>query len=227
MASAEPDAAVAPPGPGSALRSLKSGISRVRAGVRRRVPVTTVDVLQITLGPEDAERYRQLAARDGNTSIHAGRDEHDPVIRRVLPQDRLELLHERMSRGHECHVVLVDGEPVGWCWFARRSHRDGWSGLRVKLRPGEVYFYDLFVDPDRRRGGLALTIGRALLLGLSEEPSIRVAYCWVEQYNTPSQRLLREVLGFTQLGTVRYARLFDRYGVTIPFGKSPRSGPIG
>lgn len=54
-----------------------------------------------------------------------------------------------------CEVAEVDGEVVGFAvWFLSFST---WLG-----RHG-IYLEDLFVHPDRRRGG----IGRALLVGLA------------------------------------------------------------
>jgi FkbM family methyltransferase len=209
------------------MNRAAGAVRRVRGAVGRRLELFTVDALELDLTPPGLARLEAARAGHGAEGpvVHRGTDPRDPVLIDALPASRLKLLAERTRRGDECHIVLLDGEAVGWLWFARRSHRDPWSGLKVHLDRGESYLYDLWIEPGRRRGGVAVTLAHSVLGALGAE-GMHVGYCWVDQENVPSQRMVRDVLGFTDVQTIRYARVLDRFGMTVPFSARPSYGPF-
>ncbi|HET8672118.1 MAG TPA: GNAT family N-acetyltransferase [Thermoleophilaceae bacterium] len=200
----------------------------LRAVARQaRHPVTIhgVDILEIDVSGDPDERFPKLDPPAGVTT-QVFEDLADAALTRALPPDRLRLLPERRRRGDVFVVVFVDGEPAGWVALARQSHRDPWSGLRVRLASDEIYAYDLWVHAHYRRSGAARYLAQETLRYAAADPVPKVILCWTDEDNVASQTLMRKVLGLTQVQKARYARVFDRFGVPVPFSDRPRFGPF-
>jgi ribosomal protein S18 acetylase RimI-like enzyme len=192
---------------------------------RRLVSVRGVDILRIDVSGDPDERFPKLDPPAGVTT-QIFEDLADPALRRILPPDRVRLLPERARRKDVFLVVFVEGEPAGWVALARESHRDPWSGLRVRLAPDEIYAYDLWVHARYRRSGAARYLAQETLRYAAADPALTVLLCWTDEDNVPAQTLMRKAFGLSQLQKARYARVLDRFGVPVPFSDRPRFGPF-
>lgn len=65
----------------------------------------------------------------------------------------VDLIHDRLSKGHLCMVLKCEGKIAGYTWaeFAGISNVE----CDFVLRSGEAYLYDAFIVPDYRGRGLA------------------------------------------------------------------------
>lgn len=133
---------------------------------------------------------------------------------------------EGFARGDEGYLALLEDRIAASVWVSRVTHRDRWSGLRLRLAPDEVYTYGLDADVRYRRLGAGAAVVAALLSDLQREANIRRVYGWIDAGNRESQALLRMVFGFTQVQTVKRARLLDRVGWQVPGSDRPGFGPV-
>jgi RimJ/RimL family protein N-acetyltransferase len=108
---------------------------------------------------------------------------------------------------------------------ARVSHRDPWSGLRIRLAPDELYSYDLWVNAPYRRSGVGCHLFRADIREAVHDPTLNRVYGFVDKRNEPMQKVVRGV-GFETAQTVKYARILKRFAVPVPFSDHPRFGPF-
>lgn len=190
---------------------------------RRPLSLHAVDVLEIDVSVP--ERFPTCQPPPG-MSVRVFERLDDSALSDALPPDRLRLLEERAARGDVYLVAFVESRTAGWVTVARSSHRDPWSGLRVRLAPDEIYVYDLWIHPRYRRSGIALHLSRATLRYAADDPALSWLLCWADEDNVASQRLMRDVLGLSPLQKVRYARIADRVGARVPFSDTPRYGPF-
>jgi RimJ/RimL family protein N-acetyltransferase len=142
----------------------------------------------------------------------------------VIPADHLTFVGRFLARGDVGHVVFVDGEFAGWIWVSFAGYREPWSGLRIRIGPGESYSHSLWVaEAHRHRGAAALLVG-AMLSELRQDPTISRMYGWVDVANRQSQMLLR-MFGLRQAQkALRMGTL--GIGWQLPFSARPRGGPL-
>jgi ribosomal protein S18 acetylase RimI-like enzyme len=89
-------------------------------------------------------------------------------------------------------------EIVGFNWYV--CHENGESGLlqpdlkwlRLELKPGEAYLFDLWVRPDLRGRKIGLLLAKETLRILWEK-GITAAYVFVFSDNTPSRKNLQKI----------------------------------
>jgi ribosomal protein S18 acetylase RimI-like enzyme len=130
-----------------------------------------------------------------------------------------------LSRGDEAYLARAAGEFAGWVWSSRVTHRDRWSGLRIRLAPDEAYTYALWVDARYRPLGIGPALMAAVLSDIQADPAITRAYGWVDRRNRESQLLLRMVFGFRHAQSVRRIQVL-RTGCQLPRSDVPPFGPL-
>lgn len=76
-----------------------------------------------------------------------------PAIAACTHWVTVDLIHDRLSKGHLCMVLKYEGKIAGYTWaeFAGIGNAD----CDFVLRSGEAYLYDAFIVPDYRGRGLA------------------------------------------------------------------------
>lgn len=178
-----------------------------------------------------------LLVRDLTTPLPRLRDAAGTVVAPLAPDDTLmtwcaavpaERRHEMAAfhrRGDRGLVVTVDGDFAGWIWMSRVTHRDPWSGLRIRLAPDERYAYALWVEPRFRPSGVGRVLMVNMLRQLAADPSVTRVYGWVDRGNRQSQVLLR-LLGFVDAQTVRRVHVARRFGRQLPGSDLPAFGPL-
>jgi GNAT superfamily N-acetyltransferase len=142
-----------------------------------------------------------------------------------IPRERWKEVVPFHRRGDSGFVASVDGRFAGWLWVSRVSHRDPWSGLRVRLAPNEAYAYALWVEPEFRPKGLARVLVVSMLMDVAADPSVDQVYGWVDKRNRQSEMLLR-LLGFVDVQTVRRVHILRRIGWQVPRSDRPPFGPF-
>lgn len=189
---------------------------------------------------EKLERIVEMAktdvvARDAKRPVRPHRGRVDVRVRRctpdgteawkqLLPAARWSDAGAFLARGDVGYVAAIEDRFAGCIWLSRTTHRDGWSGLSIRLAPDEAYAYALWVEPDDRPKGVGVALFATMLQELHDDPTVTQVYGWVDKGNRESQMLLR-MLGFQQVQQVMRVRLLDRVGWQVPRTDRPRFGP--
>jgi hypothetical protein len=124
-------------------------------------------------------------------------------------------------------VGFFEGEVVARLWMTETSERRLFTGNpRIRLAPREIYFFDLYIEPEHRRGGLAWTMADVMFQIL--DPSINphdYCYSFVVIENAPSF-MWHHSIGFNILQSVSLFEFGPRIKWKIPFSDMPRFGPL-
>lgn len=193
---------------------------RMRHRFARVVDVVPTDIL----GWESAKEPRKPQARvplDFRTV-----DERTiGDLHGIVPPAIYEASGAFLDRGDVGFAALSDDRFAGWVWLSRRTHRDPWSGLTIRLAPDESYGYALWVPHDFRPLGVPRALMIRMLADVYADPELSRVYAWVDKRNRESQMLLR-LLGFKDVQEVTRVRVLGRYGRRLPRSDSPRFGPV-
>ena len=149
----------------------------------------------------------------------------DPGAREVLPKSRSEVVDSFFARGDEGYVATVGDRFAGWVWLSRVSHRDPWSGLRIRIARDEAYAYAMWVEEADRDLGIAGVLMSRLLSDVRSNRAISRVYGWVDHRNREMQLMLRMMYGFTQVQSVWRASA-PRIGWQVPWSDKPKFGPV-
>jgi GNAT superfamily N-acetyltransferase len=93
-----------------------------------------------------------------------------------------------VAAGFRPLVCCVGGEPAGYVFVHDDTVPQPHPSLDrfgLRLRPGEVYLFNLFVHPDHRKGGVAAGFFATTLQRLRDQ-GFRRAYGFVEAGNVPA-----------------------------------------
>ncbi len=145
--------------------------------------------------------------------------------RDILPRARWRTVRPFLQRDDVGYVATVGGEFAGWVWVSRKSHRDPWSGLDIRLADDEAYAYSLAVVPKFRALGVSRPLMVTMLEEVSADPAVTRVYGWVDHRNRKSQMLLR-LLGFVDAQTVWRVHVLHRVGGQLPRSATPAFGPL-
>jgi len=145
--------------------------------------------------------------------------------RELVPADRHSRVRAFLRRGDTGWVARVDGRFAGWVWLSTVSHRDPYSGLRIRLAGDEGYAYALWVEPEHRPQGVAAVLMSTLLAAVGDDEALTRVYGWVDRRNRESQVLLR-LLGFEPAQQVRRVHVLHRFGRQVPRSARPPFGPL-
>ena len=97
---------------------------------------------------------------------------------------------------------------------------------RIRLAPDEIYFFDLYIEPEHRRGGLAWTM--ADLMFRTYDPAVNpkaCGYSFVEIENSTSF-MWHHSIGFNIMQSVNMFMFGPRIKWRLPFSDMPRFGPF-
>jgi RimJ/RimL family protein N-acetyltransferase len=146
--------------------------------------------------------------------------------REFVPQAQWRTVERCLERGDRGCFAVVDGNYAGRIWLSRTSHRDPWSGLRIRLAPDEAYTFAMQAVPRYRRLGVAAAVVARMLSDLQQDGDIQRVYGWVDTRNRESMVLLRMVFGFTGVQTAKRAHLLRRIGWQVRGSDEPSFGPL-
>jgi len=144
---------------------------------------------------------------------------------KLVPEDRHRTVRGFFARGDVGWIARVDNHFGGWIWLSRLSHRDPWSGFRIRLAPDEAYAYGLWVKPELRPAGVAAVLMAWMLREAHEDPALGRVYGWVDSRNRKSQALMR-MSGFQSVQHVKRLHVLRRFGAQLPLSDRPAFGPL-
>lgn len=156
-------------------------------------------------------------------------DPDDPLLPKLCgsPHQLAQARKAMAERRWNIIVALKDGEPVGRIWETTATEEARFSGVpRMKLADDEFLMWDLWVDREYRRGGLASTM--ADFFFRKYEPGVtkvKYGYGFISYENVPSI-LWHHSVGFQIAQTMNYLSIGDSIKWKIPFSEMPRSGPM-
>jgi GNAT superfamily N-acetyltransferase len=172
----------------------------------------------------------QLAALDPSTSryrFHEITSSADPMLG-FAPHWQRRLCRTHMDAGFWYCLVAVDPETdakVGHVWTTTESANGRLNGmLDVRLAPDEVYVWDLFIDPAHRNLVLSQEMGEALIRTF-EARGKRWGLTHV-RYDNAASVMWHHLFGFDAAQVVNFVQVGDRLLQKLPFGESPRFGPV-
>jgi ribosomal protein S18 acetylase RimI-like enzyme len=149
-----------------------------------------------------------------------------PIERRLRAR-RLQRNQRRLADGDIAFVATVDGEVAAWAWVSRLpSVQCHWSGLRFRLAPDEAYIYDLWSFPAYRSIHAGPFVIRSLIEDAHASGEVSWVFGYVLRENRLSQVMLRAMLGFEQVQTVKDLRVLSRFAMQLPHTDQPPVGPV-
>ena len=117
-------------------------------------------------------------------------DPDDPLLERIC-FTKYQLRHARRAIGEgrwDVIVALKDGEPVGRIWETFGTEKPLANGVpRVKLADDEFFMFDLFVEREYRRSGVAFTMADHFFRKYPPgETTYNYGYGFISYDNVPS-----------------------------------------
>ena len=214
-----PPSTTRPRSPGTdRSRSLGDLRRRLVSAWARIVDVVDTDILV-------RESARPLPAPKAHAQVQIRKlDAETGDSWQSLPDERRAVARRFRKRGDTGYLALVDGRFGGWIWLSRTSHRDPWSGLRIRLASDEAYACALWVLPEVRPLGVGAMLLTAILTEVRDDPALERVCTWVDKRNRESQILLR-LMGFVQVQRVKRVRLL-RFGLQLRGTDKPAFGPV-
>jgi GNAT superfamily N-acetyltransferase len=114
--------------------------------------------------------------------------------------------------GYRMIAMVRDGEVIGDLWFVTRDMARGrrvhphldWFG--IELGAGDVYMFDLQVDPGQRGGGITTFFMSSALQMMKERGLARAYGCFVAE-NIPAMWMHR-LIGYRELPRFVIRRIF-------------------
>ncbi len=132
----------------------------------------------------------------------------------------LEEINRRMDAGHTCLVLRHHDSVVGYTWANLEEVKD--LADEYKLKQGEVYLYDAYVDPAHRGDGLASRL-RNSCYNLMRKQGFSSFVSISDRFNLPSLKFKRRLGGRPealylglQLGRFRIGQLCLRSYANVP-----------
>lgn len=153
----------------------------------------------------------------------------DPILPKITTSKRqLKVARAAVAEGRwDIIVALKDGEPVGRIWETRGGRRPLFDGVpRMHLADDEFLMFDLFVEREYRRGGLAFTMADYFFKKYAPETTdVKFGYGFISYENIPSI-MWHDSVGFQIAQTMNYLEIGPYIKWKMPFSEMPRFGPM-
>jgi GNAT superfamily N-acetyltransferase len=123
-------------------------------------------------------------------------------------------------------MAILDGDQVvGRVWMATRVDNQLLNGImHVRLRDDEAYGFDLYIEPEHRRGSISSFIADACISELQRRGT-RIGYTHL-MFDNPPSVMWHHMVGFNWLQVYNMISIGERFVMKIPFSESPRFGPL-
>ncbi len=154
----------------------------------------------------------------------------DPLLPRICNTKRqLAIAATALDEGKwNIIVALKDGDPVGRIWECLATEKRYFAGVpRFRLAEDEFVMFDLFVEREYRRSGIAFTMADYFFKKYSPDGDNPPAYGYgfISYDNVPSI-LWHHSVGFQIAQTVNYLAIGPYIKWKMPFSDMPRFGPL-
>ena len=175
----------------------------------------------LTLSLESATQRPPRPPSEVRITRLVGEESDDSEWRVAFGPEEFESIRQQCMRGDICYVAWIGNSLASHLWVSTTPHDDPYSGIRINLRRGEAYIYDVRTVADAQRKGLARLLLQHALAAM-ESNQITTVHAVVDNWNTASLRLFKS-FGFESSGSVSSARILGRYAVQIPATAKPRT----
>lgn len=167
---------------------------------------------------------------DHDFSVVEVRTPDDPILPKICATKRqLKIAKQALAEGRWNIIVALgpDGEPAGRIWETRATERALANGVpRMKLAADEFLMFDLWVERQYRRSGIANTMADFFFRrDPPGETTMRYGYGFVSYENVPSI-LWHHSVGFQIAQTINYLQIGPFIKWKMPFSDMPRFGPM-
>ena len=151
----------------------------------------------------------------------------NPLFAKVAPPWQRRIAAQKVDAGDWYVLVIMhEGKVIGHFWATVRSTKGLLNGVMdVNLVDGhEAYGFDLYLDPDHRRGKIGNWVAWLTITGLRDR-GVRYGYTHVLTDNVPSI-FWHHGVGFNIYQTFNYFNFGPRIWWKMPFSETPRYGPL-
>ena len=206
-------------------RGLHRAMRRT-AGLREKIAAWRPRVGTAFLTYLDLEGSDVSQPLDDRYSFKVVESSADPLLGRFAPRWQRRFAGPRLDAGDWYALVILEGDKViGHFWAALRPSNNPLSGaMRIRLRQDEAYGFDLYLNPDHRRGSIGTFVADATISELKLR-GVRVGYTHV-LFDNPASVLWHDSIGFNWVQMFNYINIGPRIWWKLPFSESPRYGPL-
>ena len=151
----------------------------------------------------------------------------DPLFAKVAPRWQRRIAAEKVDAGDWYVLVIMHDEKViGHFWASVTSTRGLLNGVMdLELVDGEeAYGFDLYLDPEHRRGKIGNWVAWLTITGLRDR-GMRWGYTHVLSDNVPSI-FWHHGVGFNILQSFNYFNFGPRIWWKLPKSETPMYGPL-
>lgn len=154
----------------------------------------------------------------------------DPVLPKICASKRqFRIARDAVAEGRWNIIVALgpDGEPAGRIWETYGTERALANGVpRMRLAADEFLMFDLWVEREYRRSGIAHTMADHFFRKYPPgETQMKYGYGFVSFENVPSI-LWHHSVGFQIAQTMNYLQIGPFIKWKMPYSDMPRFGPM-
>ena len=152
-----------------------------------------------------------------------------PILPKICTsKHQLKVARKALAEGRwNIIVALDDGVPIGRIWQTVGTEKALFSGIpRMRLADDEFFMFDLFVEREYRKSGVAFTMADYFFT-TEHDPAttkMKCGYGFVAYENVPSI-MWHHSVNFFITQTVNYLSIGPFIKWKIPFSDMPRFGP--
>lgn len=204
--------------PMASRSGLVDRLTRLKPKVRTALIVYYEVAPDVCIVPPD-QRDEQFTFRDLT-------DPNDPLVDEIVPRWQRSYIRSGLADSSLEAIIAMDGDrPAGRIWELFATNKGRFNGVpQVELGPHEALFFDLFVERDYRRGGLAMNMGERMLQK-HRDRGTDIGYGFIMYDNVPSI-IWHYSAGFKLAQLVNLVEIGERVKWALPFGAAPRFGPL-
>ncbi|MCP4435012.1 MAG: hypothetical protein GY812_05835 [Actinomycetia bacterium] len=150
----------------------------------------------------------------------------DPLLAKLAPPWLQRIAGPMLDAGDwYAMAILHEGDVVGRVWMALRVPHGPVNGvMNVRLANDEAYGFDLYIEPEHRRGDISNFMAYHCINELQLR-GVKVGYTHLDCDNAPSV-FWHAGVGFNTIQSYSYLKIGDRIHWKIPLSDSPRWGPV-
>ena len=202
------------------LRQNASKLVDVVKGYRPKVGTAFVTYLDL-----DATQAPEVELPPQFRDVLIDSSSH-PLLPRFSPRWQRRIAGPRLDAGDWYAVAMLDDDHIfGHFWLTLRNGQGLFNGIpNLHLGADEAYGFDLYLDPDYRRGNMSLWAAKVTIDTLRSKGA-SIGYTHV-LHDNPGSVLWHHGIGFNWVQVFNYLNVGPRIWWRIPMSESPRYGPL-
>ncbi|NTV52313.1 MAG: GNAT family N-acetyltransferase [Candidatus Firestonebacteria bacterium] len=149
---------------------------------------------QFLLRVSDLEARRSRPRSPEAEDVREVSRSEQALLEALFGRDNMTAINRRFAAGDRCWGSFYEGRLVGYLWATQNDQYDTELEHKVRVPPGETYFYDCYVIPIQRGEGRMQALIEVMLVSDYVRPAASV-FCQVNARNAPMLKVM-EKIGF-------------------------------